>query len=877
MAEKTYVFPFGTGLSGGEDGPPSRARLGWTGATLADLAAAGFPVPPGFTVSTEACAYISKTGGTPPSGLFEEIRQRLRDLETRAGRRYGDPRRPLLVAVRTSAAVDLPGLQPAVLHLGLTEKTVAGLAAETGSPRAAWDAYRRLLAGFGAQVLGAPAHLLPADFERETARALRTCGARRIADLDADRLAGLCGAYQRIYQDRTGRPFPQDPLEQLRLAIQAALLSWHSEAARAARRGSAAPGLLGVAVHVQAMALGVLDAVSGAGTAGSRDPRTGAAEPGGEFLARATGADLAPGAAAPRPLAELAAEGRTPAERAAWAALHAQALDLARRVERHYRQPQEIQFTAENGRLSLLGARPLRGAGGAALRWAVDMTAGRDAVTGKSQPKLLTPPQAVQAMAPSDLDHLLAPRFAPEAEAQAVKLGIGRGSRPGVASGRLVFSAAEALARFRYSPQTAIILARPETGPADEPALKVCRGLLTTGSGRQIHARLAARDGGRCAITAVAGLTLDPQARALTAGPRRLKEGDWVSLDGATGIVYAGALPEIPSPVSAALVGPRPRGRRHPEVRLYRQISAWADQFRALGVRALADTAAEAARARAFGAEGLCGCRAEAWFPAAERRATAAGLPELRAAAEALFAGLGGGAAAVRLCDVSAARPGGGRFAADTRAAFARQAQAALEAVSNLARRGIRIGLEFLVPGVIARGEFEDLQRDLRAAAAAALKSRRLPLSVRFGAVVETPRAALLADELAETADLLVFDVPALTAAVFGHPPRLSEAAALADYLDEGHLAADPYGALDTAGVGRLLETAIRQARATRPAIVCGVCGDAAADPAGLRFCARLGVNFVGCTPDRVASTRLAAAQAALRSRGEPRGAAPTG
>lgn len=912
---KKYVYFFGFGKKYTEGDASMRALLGGKGANLAEMALTGLPVPPGFTISTEACAYFSKHGGKYPPGMMEQVKANLKLLEKLTGKKFGDPENPLLVSVRSGAAISMPGMMDTVLNLGLNDRSVRGFIKQTKNERAGWDCYRRFIDMFGDVVMGPSTGLSHDDFEHELTRIKKKYGAKQDTDLTAEQLKEVVEAFRKVYRRKVKKPFPQDPMVQLDLAIRAVFMSWDSERARKYREINKITGLLGTAVNVVTMVFGNMGEDSGTGVAFTRDGATGENKPMGEYLINAQGEDVVAGIRTPKPLEQMPNEPNP-----VWKRVYEDLLQIMLKLERHYKHPQDIEFTVERGKLWMLQTRNAKRTGLAGVRWAVEMATGKDAYTGKPEPKILTPKEALLMLTGDDLQQLMFPVFDPEAEKKAEVVGSGLPAGPGAAVGKIVFFADQAEEMVKKNPGEKVILVRHETSPEDVGGMWAAQGILTTTGGMTSHAAVVARGWGKCCVTGAHDLEIDYRKRQVrTADGRLLKEGDWISVSGSTGKVYLGQIPTQESPIVAAVVHNDPSARRHPIYRMYKQISDWSDEYRKMGVRTNADTPKDAAAARAFGAEGIGLCRTEHMFFEGDRiwairefilaetkaereKALAKLLPLQRKDFEKIFVAMKGLPVTIRLLDpplheflpheekdqeemarrmqVSTDRVKarvrqlrefnpmlghrGCRLSISYPELAVMQSRAIIEAACNVARRGIRVYPEIMVPLVGIRTELDYLAGVIRQTADEIIRRRKARIKYLVGTMIEVPRAALTADEIAETAEFFSFGTNDLTQMTFGFS-RDDIGAFLAEYLAKKILPEDPFQHIDVTGVGQLVALAVQKGRQTRPELKCGICGEHGGDPASVKFCYRVGLNYVSCSPYRVPIARLAAAQAAIK------------
>jgi pyruvate,orthophosphate dikinase len=881
-----YIYDFCEGRS--ED----RALLGGKGADLAEMVRLGLPVPPGFTITTEACRHYLKHGDLP-LGLSDELTRQIARLEHQAGRRLGAPDDPLLVSVRSGAETSMPGMMDTVLDIGLNDRSVLGLARRTGDARFAYDCYRRLIQMFGDTVLGVPRELY--DDALEVAKRDRQV----VLDVDlaeAD-LRTLVDRYLEITESAAGRPFPQDPREQLDLAVRAVLESWQGERAVLYRRQHGIAHDLGTAVNVQVMVFGNLGTGSGSGVAFTRDPATGDLGAYGDYLPDAQGEDVVAGVRDTVPLAEL-----RQIDEPAFLRLRS----IMGTLERRYRDMCDIEFTVEEGHLWILQTRIGKRTAEAAFRIAVDHV---DEGT-------IDMDEALTRVSGDQLAQLMHPGFDPTVERSLLATGVG--ASPGAASGRVVFDSATA-ARWAAAGDP-VILVRRETRPDDLPGMLVAAGVLTSRGGKTSHAAVVARGMGRACVCGADALEIEVDARRMTVRGVTIEEGDTISIDGRTGEVFLGEVPVVDSDVARWFDGQQVDGDL---VAAVARLVGHADSVRSMGVRANADNAADAARAVRLGAEGIGLCRTEHMFLGDRRElverlilavddaerdaALTALLPLQRADFTELFAAADGRPVTIRLIDpplheflpdrldlaVRVAQDEepsfhderllaavermheenpmlglrGVRLAIAVPGLVAMQVRAVLEAADDHRRAGGKVDPEIMVPLISTAAELAMVhgEVDRVAAAVAAERGRRTPF--RFGAMVELPRAALTADQLTEHAEFLSFGTNDLTQTAWGLSRDDAEASVVRRYLDLGILAASPFQTIDVQGVGALVRTAADAARRARPVVHLGVCGEHGGDPASISFFAEVGLDYVSCSPFRVPVARLEAGRAALRLR----------
>jgi pyruvate,orthophosphate dikinase len=883
-----YVYRFGGGVSDG--GAGDKFLLGGKGANLAEMAAIGLPVPPGFTISTAMCARFYEEGESFPDSVKAEVGSGIAHIEAVTGKRFGDADDPLLVSVRSGARVSMPGMMDTVLNLGLNDVTVAGLARASGDARFAWDSYRRFIQMYSDVVLG----LDHGAFEEALEIAKEDQGHFLDTDMTAADWERLVGVYKGLVEDQWGRPFPQDVHDQLWGAIGAVFGSWQSERAKVYRRLNDIPGDWGTAVNVQAMVFGNMGETSATGVAFTRNPSTGERAYYGEYLINAQGEDVVAGIRTPQYLTQAAraAAGAKPlsmeeAMPETYAEL-AQVFDL---LERHYRDMQDIEFTVERGKLWMLQTRSGKRTAKAALRIAVDMV-------GEG---LITESEAVLRVDPQALDQLLHPTLDPAAARDVLTKGLP--ASPGAASGIVVFDADTAEKRAELG--EAVILVRIETSPEDIHGMHAARGILTARGGMTSHAAVVARGMGRPCVSGAGTLAIDGKAKLFRIGERTIREGDVITIDGATGEVMLGAVPTV-QPELAGDFG---------------ALMVWADRVRRLKVRTNAETPADCRTARDFGAEGIGLCRTEhMFFDAARitavrqmilasdeqgrRAALDRLLPEQRGDFTAIFEIMAGLPVTIRLLDPPlheflphheaefedvAAAAGVGVEALKRRAAelhefnpmlghrgcrlgvtypeiYEMQARAIFEAAVAVAEKSGEAPIpEVMVPLVATRRELELMKEviDRTAEAVFAEAGRRIDYLV--GTMIELPRAALKAGEIAEVGAFFSFGTNDLTQTTLG-VSRDDASRFLTAYVDKGIFPRDPFVSLDVEGVGELIRLAAERGRATRADIKLGICGEHGGDPASIAFCEEAGLDYVSASPYRVPIARLAAAQAALRA-----------
>jgi pyruvate,orthophosphate dikinase len=918
MAKHIYAFGGGTADGRGDQ----KALLGGKGAGLAEMSRLGIPVPPGFTLTTEVCTWFQEHEGTYPPVLERELEEHLRQLEERTGQRFGDAANPLLVSVRSGAPMSMPGMMDTVLNLGLTQQLVEAWTERGADARFVLDAWRRLLTMYGDVVLGVE----HAAFEEILAAARAEHQAASDNELPPAALRGVADRFKKLIAEH-GRPFPEEPREQLAGAIGAVFASWNNRRAREYRRINGISDRLGTAVNVQAMVFGNRGNDCATGVAFTRNPATGEARVYGEYLVNAQGEDVVAGIRTPRPIVDLDG-GRGLAEDFPQA--DRELREVCARLERHYRDMQDVEFTIQHDRLYMLQTRGGKRTGPAAVRIAAELV----------DEGIISPREAVSRVKPQDLVQVLAPEFDPREKAKAVAegrlLAHGLPAGPGAASGRMVLSADRAAELAASGP---VILVRAETSPEDIVGMHAAAGILTSRGGMTSHAAVVARGMGKPCLVGAGDLDVDEREGVVRAGRHVLREGDQISIDGTTGEVIAGGLATSPSQVLRTLVAgtdskEAPPDREaaaalekaaaSPAVVTFRKLLGWADELRRLRVRANADTPTDARVARALGAEGIGLCRTEHMFFEEERipwvrrmiladndadRAEALQhlLPMQQKDFEGIFAALSGLPVTVRLLDppLHEFLPHGEKALESLAkqmgvpaARVAARAAALAEANPMLGHRGCRLGMtapeiyemqveaitraacvrtragdhveaEIMVPLVGAEQEMIRLRQRIAATVERVLAAEKMRLPVAIGTMIEVPRAALIADRIAVHADFFSFGTNDLTQMTYGYS-RDDIGRFLPQYLESGVLPYDPFARLDDEGVGQLVRLACERGRQARPDLHLGVCGEHGGDPDSIDFFERAGLDYVSCSPYRVPVARLAAARAALARPSEP-------
>jgi pyruvate,orthophosphate dikinase len=870
-----YVHFFGAGHADGN--AQLKTILGGKGANLAEMTNLGIPVPPGFTISAELCnTYIAR--GTYPPELKAEVEANLAKLEKLMGRTFGAAKLPLLVSVRSGAAVSMPGMMDTILNLGMNDQVAEGIAQEMGNPQFAYDAYRRFVQMYGDVVMGLKGNKSPFEALLHAKKEAR--GVKRDIDLSAADLKALVAEYKAALKKIEPRGFPEEPKAQLWGAIEAVWRSWQGDRAVTYRRLHGVPETLGTAVNVQTMVFGNLGEDSGTGVAFTRDPSTGEHRFFGEFLVNAQGEDVVAGIRTPQSIEEMAQK---------FPKAYEQLVATYQRLEKHYRDMQDLEFTVERGTLYLLQTRNGKRTGAAAVKIAVDMV----------QEGLITKEEALLRVSPDALDQLLHPMAAP-----ITLLAKGLPASPGAASGQAVFTADEAFAWA--SEGKAVILVREETSPEDIKGMAAAKGILTARGGMTSHAAVVARGMGKCCVAGAKDVHVDADGGSFTASGKTVKRGDWITLDGSNGRVIAGKVPTVQATQGA----------------YFGEFMGWADEVRKLKVRTNADTPADAARARSFGAEGIGLTRTEHMFfegdrikamremivardKAGREKALAKLLPMQRSDFEGIFTAMDGLPVTIRLLDpplheflphepediaelakemgipakdltetvasLHEANPmlghRGCRLGISYPEITEMQARAIFEAAVNVTAKGVKAIPEVMIPLVATVKEFSHQEAIVRRVAGEVFGKAKTEVPYLVGTMIELPRAALTADEIAGAAEFFSYGTNDLTQTTFGLS-RDDAGRFLPFYVEQGLLPADPFQQLDQVGVGKLIKIGIDLGRSVRKDLKVGICGEHGGDPSSVMFCHRVGMNYVSCSPFRVPIARLAAAQAALEEKG---------
>jgi pyruvate,orthophosphate dikinase len=889
MAKWVYSFgATGEGKGGAEGRADMRNLLGGKGANLAEMASLGLPVPPGFTITTEVCTYFYANNKTYPKDLAEQAATALAKVEKAVGRKFGDAANPLLVSVRSGARASMPGMMDTVLNLGLNDRTVEGLAKASGDKRFAYDSYRRFIQMYGQVVLGVEHH----HFEDVIEAKKLDCGVNLDTQLKAEDWQDVIGEYKTLVEREIGKPFPQEPQEQLWGAIGAVFGSWMNQRAITYRRLHEIPADWGTAVNVQAMVFGNMGDDCATGVAFTRNPSTGAPEFYGEYLVNAQGEDVVAGIRTPQHLTiagKKANNSSLPAMEEVMPGVFAELEKVRATLENHYRDMQDIEFTVQQGKLYMLQTRNGKRTAPAALKIAVDM----------ANDGLISREEAIRRIEPMSLDQLLHPTLDPKAAKTVLARGLP--ASPGAASGAVVFSADEAETRAQKG--EAVILVRIETSPEDIHGMHAARGILTTRGGMTSHAAVVARGMGRACVAGAGDLRVDYATKTISARGQVVKAGETITINGSTGDVMLGEVPTIQPELSGD----------------FATLMEWADKVRKMGVRANADTPTDAKNARRFGAEGIGLCRTEHMFfdgnrIAAVREMIMADnvegrkkaldklLPMQRGDFEELFRIMDGLPVTIRLLDpplheflpktdaemaevakatgkdmatlharaaaLHEANPmlghRGCRLAITAPEIYEMQARAIFEAAANVIKEsGAKLVPEIMIPLIATKKELDLLKAMVDRIAAEVMKAKGVKIDYLTGTMIELPRAALRAAEIAETAEFFSFGTNDLTQTCFGLS-RDDAGSFLGDYLKQGLLDHDPFVSIDRDGVGELMQIAAERGRRSRPKLKLGICGEHGGDPASVRFCQEVGLDYVSCSPYRVPIARLAAAQAAL-------------
>jgi len=871
-----------------------RDLLGGKGAGLAEMTNAGLPVPPGFTITSEACLAYFDAGKQFPEGMWDEVTKAMLKVEEQTGKKFGGVENPLLVSVRSGSRVSMPGMMDTVLNVGLNPETLQGLAKLSGNERFAYDAYRRLISMYGRIVKDIPGHL----FERTLDEYKAKTEGGRDTDLTVDMLKEVVQSFKGIYREQLGEEFPDDVWEQLRQAVEAVFDSWFGPNATTYRRINKLPDTWGTAVNICTMVFGNMGEDSGTGVAFTRNPSDGTKQLYGEYLRNAQGEDVVAGIRTPVKIQELADSDPD---------IYEQFVKVAENLEQHYRDMQDLEFTIERGKLWMLQTRTGKRTARAAIKIAVDQV----------NEGLITKEEAVERVTPAQVDVMLHPHFDPEAKRRAVEDGSliakGLNASPGAATGVAVFDSDRAMARSLEGED--VILVRPETSPDDVGGMLTSKGVLTQHGGATSHAAVVARGNNLPCVAGCEEINVDPEARTFTVDGRVVNEGDIISIDGTTGEVFLGAVQTVDVDFA----------KEHELASLLN----WADEIRTLGIYTNADYPRDAERARALGAEGIGLCRTEHMFFEEERRPVVVNmilaqdeeerlryldqlLPFQREDFEGIFAAMDGLPVTIRLLDapmheflpsreslieevtrlrclgndpeklkksselldivvgMSEINPmmglRGCRAGLMKKGLTEMQVRAIFEAGCRQAKKGVDVHVEIMIPLVSHVNELKNQRESLETVAKEVMREEGVELDYKFGTMIETPRAALVSDELAEYAEFFSFGTNDLTQMSFGYSRDDAEGKFLLDYVERKILPANPFQTLDQDGVGKLVAMAVENGKRVRPDIELGICGEHGGDPQSIEFFHRVGLNYVSCSPYRVPIARLAAAQAAIRN-----------
>jgi pyruvate, orthophosphate dikinase len=898
---KKYVYFFGHGKAEGR--AELKGLLGGKGANLAEMTNIGLPVPAGFTISTEVCTYYYANKKTYPRSLAAEVKAALKKVERSMGAKFGDRKNPLLVSVRSGARASMPGMMDTILNLGLNDSVAESLVAKTNNPRFVYDSYRRFVQMYGDVVLGLkPVHKDEIDpFELIIEAKKKEKGVHLDTDLTADDMKELVGAFKTAIKNSTGHDFPQDPLKQLWGAIGAVFGSWNNDRAIAYRKMYDIPESWGTAVNIQSMVFGNMGEDSGTGVAFTRDAATGENIFYGEFLMNAQGEDVVAGTRTPLPISKLAEDNPR---------IYKQLDAIRKKLEKHYRDMMDVEFTIQQDRLYMLQCRVGKRTAFAAIKIAVEMVSER----------LITDKEALQRIEPDQLNQLLRPVFDLKEKEAAVKggrlLAKGLNAGPGAASGRVVFNAPDAEEWKSRGEQ--VILTRIETSPEDIKGMNAAEGILTARGGMTSHAALVARQMGKVCVAGCSVLDIDYATHTMRVKGRVVKEGDWISIDGTTGEVLEGKVPTKASEVLQVLIDKTLDPKDAPIYQQYARVMAWADKYRRLKIRTNADQPDQSRNAIAFGAEGIGLCRTEHMFfgegkigPMREmiladtvedrKKALARLLPLQREDFEGIFEAMDGRPVTIRTIDPplhefvphdeKAQRELAQQMGISYEKVRSRvdglhefnpmlgfrgcrlgivfpeitemQSRAIFEAAANVKARGIKVEPEVMIPLVGNVKELAHQERIVRRVAGEVMKEKGVKFPYLVGTMIEIPRGALTADEIATVAEFFSFGTNDLTQTTLG-VSRDDAARFIIPYVEQEIFPKDPFEVLDRVGVGSLMKIAIEKGRGVRPDLKVGICGEHGGEPSSVEFCHQINQNYVSCSPFRVPIARLAAARAAL-------------
>ncbi len=897
-----YVYYFGNGKAEGKS--EMKNLLGGKGANLAEMTNIGLPVPAGFTISTEVCTYYYANKRSYPKSLQADVKKQIAKVEKAMGAKFGDLKNPLLVSVRSGARASMPGMMDTILNLGLNDKVAEGLVKKTNNPRFVYDSYRRFVQMYGDVVLGLkPVHKDEIDpFEAIIEEKKKSKGVHLDTELTADDLKELVTLFKTAIKEKTGNDFPQEPMQQMWGAIGAVFGSWNNDRAIAYRKMYDIPESWGTAVNVQSMVFGNMGDDSGTGVAFTRDAATGENVFYGEYLMNAQGEDVVAGTRTPLPISQLAKDNPK---------IYKELDKIRKTLERHYRDMNDIEFTIQQGKLFMLQCRIGKRTAFAAIKIAVDMV----------EEKLITDKDALKRIEPDQLNQLLRPVFDLKEKESAVKggrlLAKGLNAGPGAATGRVVFNAPDAEAWKKKG--ELVILTRIETSPEDIKGMDAAEGILTARGGMTSHAALVARQMGKVCVAGCSALDIDYSTHTMKVKGKVIKEGDWISLDGTTGEVIEGKVPTKPSEVLQVLVDKTLAPKEAPVYQQYAKIMAWADKYRRLKIRTNADQPDQALNAIAFGAEGIGLCRTEHMFfgegkigpmremiladTLADRKAALAKLlPLQRTDFEGIFEAMNGRPVTIRTIDpplhefVPHEEAAQRELAAEIGISYEKvhrrveslhefnpmlgfrgcrlgiifpeitemQSRAIFEAAANIQAKGIKVEPEVMIPLVGNVKELENQEKIVRQVAADVMKEKGVKFKYLVGTMIEIPRGAITADEIAVVAEFFSFGTNDLTQTTLG-VSRDDAATFLIPYVDKEIYAKDPFEVLDRGGVGQLMKIAIEKGRSVRSDLKVGICGEHGGEPSSVEFCHEINQNYVSCSPFRVPIARLAAARAALK------------
>ena len=902
MANKSVYF-FGDGKA--EGNTKMKELLGGKGANLAEMSNLGVPVPPGFTITTDVCTHFMNTGGKYPTELKKEVESALAKVEKLMNLTFADPKNPLLFSVRSGARVSMPGMMETVLNIGINEKTIPGLVAKSGSERFVYDAYRRLIMMYSDVVMEKAGGVdvkegkgIRVQLEEEMQKLKDAKGVKDDTELDVNDLKKLVGIFKKKVKQVLKKDFPDNPKDQLWGAISAVFQSWNGKRAKSYRRIEGIPDDWGTAVNVQAMVFGNMGDSSATGVAFTRDPATGENKFYGEFLVNAQGEDVVAGIRTPQAINEASktdSSKHLPSLEKLMPANYKKLEKIRTKLEKHYKDMQDLEFTIQDGTLYMLQTRVGKRNGVAAVRMAVDMC----------KDGLISEKVALMRVRPEQLDELLHPMLDPKAEARGHHLAKGLPAGPGGGVGQVVFTADDAEDWAKQGKR--VILVRDETSPEDVHGMRAAQAILTAKGGMTSHAALVARGWGKCCIVGCGALNIDTAKKAVTVNGKTLKQGDWISLNGTTGKVYKDKIAVLPAD---------PEKNRY-----YKTLMKWADKHRKLGIRTNADNPKDSKQARDFGAEGIGLTRTEHMFfapdritamremiladdEAGRRKALKKLLPFQRKDFIGIFKAMDGLPVTIRTLDpplheflpndaaaqkemakklgVSVAKikakvqslhemnpmlgHRGCRLGTTYPEITEMQAQAIIEAACRVAKQGVKVFPEIMIPLIGTKEELVDQREVVIRIAEKVLKQEGIKVAYLVGTMIEIPRAALTADHVAEVAEFFSFGTNDLTQMTFGYS-RDDASVFLPEYVEKGILAADPFQTLDQTGVGQLVDMGIKKGRKTRPDLKVGICGEHGGDPNSIDFCHRVGMNYVSCSPFRVPIARFAAAQAAIRNK----------